>query len=156
MSNAAATLVGQNLGAKELERAEKSVLFSVKYNIVFMGLVMLTFLIFPEQIIRIFTSDEAVLGYGAHALQIIGAGYIFFGIGMVFTQALNGAGDTKTPTIINLVSFWIFQIPFAYFLAYTLELSSTGAFIAIPAAEVLIAVLSWYYFRKGKWKAVKV
>lgn len=156
LSNAAATLVGQNLGAKELERAEQSVLLSVKYNIIFMGLVMVTFLIFPEQIIRIFTSDEAVLSYGAHALQIIGAGYIFFGIGMVFTQALNGAGDTRTPTIINLVCFWIFQVPFAYFLAYVLELSSTGAFIAIPAAEVLIALLSWYYFRKGKWKAVKV
>lgn len=156
LSNAAATLVGQNLGAKELERAEQSVLLSVKYNIIFMGLVMVTFLIFPEQIIRIFTSDEAVLSYGAHALQIIGAGYIFFGIGMVFTQALNGAGDTRTPTIINLVCFWVFQIPFAYFLAYVLELSSTGAFIAIPAAEVLIALLSWYYFRKGKWKAVKV
>ena len=156
LSNAAATLVGQNLGAKELERAEQSVLLSVKYNIIFMGLVMVTFLIFPEQIIRIFTSDEAVLSYGAHALQIIGAGYIFFGIGMVFTQALNGAGDTRTPTIINLVCFWVFQVPFAYFLAYVLELSSTGAFIAIPAAEVLIALLSWYYFRKGKWKAVKV
>lgn len=156
LSNAAATLVGQNLGAKELERAEQSVLLSVKYNIIFMGLVMVTFLIFPEQIIRIFTSDEEVLSYGAHALQIIGAGYIFFGIGMVFTQALNGAGDTRTPTIINLVCFWIFQVPFAYFLAYVLELSSTGAFIAIPAAEVLIALLSWYYFRKGKWKAVKV
>ena len=156
LSNAAATLVGQNLGAKELERAEQSVLLSVKYNIIFMGLVMVTFLIFPEQIIRIFTSDEAVLSYGAHALQIIGAGYIFFGIGIVFTQALNGAGDTRTPTIINLVCFWVFQVPFAYFLAYVLELSSTGAFIAIPAAEVLIALLSWYYFRKGKWKAVKV
>lgn len=156
LSNAAATLVGQNLGAKELERAEQSVLLSVKYNIIFMGLVMVTFLIFPEQIIRIFTSDEAVLSYGAHALQIIGAGYIFFGIGMVFTQALNGAGDTRTPTIINLVCFWVFQVPLAYFLAYVLELSSTGAFIAIPAAEVLIALLSWYYFRKGKWKAVKV
>lgn len=156
LSNAAATLVGQNLGAKELERAEQSVLLSVKYNIIFMGLVMVTFLIFPEQIIRIFTSDEAVLSYGAHALQIIGAGYIFFGIGMVFTQALNGAGDTRTPTIINLVCFWVFQVPFAYFLAYVLELNSTGAFIAIPAAEVLIALLSWYYFRKGKWKAVKV
>lgn len=156
LSNAAATLVGQNLGAKELERAEQSVLLSVKYNIIFMGLVMVTFLIFPEQIIRIFTSDEAVLSYGAHALQIIGAGYIFFGIGIVFTQALNGAGDTRTPTIINLVCFWVFQVPFAYFLAYVLELSSTGAFIAIPAAEVLIALLSWHYFRKGKWKAVKV
>lgn len=156
LSNAAATLVGQNLGAKELERAEQSVLLSVKYNIIFMGLVMITFLIFPSQIIRIFTSDEAVLNFGAHALQIIGAGYIFFGIGMVFTQALNGAGDTRTPTMINLVSFWIFQIPLAYLLAYSLELSSTGVFIAIPAAEVLIAALSWYYFKRGKWKAVKV
>ena len=156
LSNAAATLVGQNLGAKELERAEQSVMLSVKYNIIFMGLVMITFLVFPEQIIRIFTSDEAVLGYGAQALQIIGLGYIFFGIGMVFTQALNGAGDTRTPTIINLVCFWVFQIPLAYFLAYVLDLSSTGVFIAIPAAEVLIAILSWYYFKKGKWKVVKV
>lgn len=156
LSNAAATLVGQNLGAKELERAEQSVMLSVKYNIVFMGLVMITFLIFPEQIIRIFTNDEAVLGYGAHALQIIGVGYIFFGIGMVLTQALNGAGDTKTPTMINFICFWVFQVPLAYFLAYTLDLSSTGVFIAIPAAEVLIAAMSWYYFKKGKWKKIKV
>lgn len=156
LSNAAATLVGQNLGAKELERAEQSVMLSVKYNIVFMGLVMITFLVFPEQIIRIFTNDEAVLGYGAHALQIIGAGYIFFGIGMVLTQALNGAGDTKTPTMINFICFWVFQVPLAYFLAYTLDLSSTGVFIAIPAAEVLIAAMSWYYFKKGKWKKIKV
>lgn len=156
LSNAAATLVGQNLGAKELERAEKSVMLSVKYNVIFMGLVMITFLVFPEQIIRIFTSDEAVLGYGAHALQIIGAGYIFFGIGMVLTQALNGAGDTKTPTMINFICFWVFQVPLAYFLAYTLDLSSTGVFIAIPAAEVLIAAMSWYYFKKGKWKKIKV
>jgi putative MATE family efflux protein len=156
LSNAAATLVGQNLGAKELERAEQSVMLSVKYNVVFMGLVMLTFLVFPEQIIRIFTNDEAVLGYGAHALQIIGAGYIFFGIGMVLTQALNGAGDTKTPTMINFICFWVFQVPLAYFLAYTLDLSSTGVFIAIPVAEVLIAAMSWYYFRKGNWKKIKV
>lgn len=156
LSNAAATLVGQNLGAKELERAERSVMLSVKYNVIFMGLVMITFLVFPEQIIRIFTSDEAVLGYGAHALQIIGAGYIFFGIGMVLTQALNGAGDTKTPTMINFICFWVFQVPLAYFLAYTLDLSSTGVFIAIPAAEVLIAAMSWYYFKKGKWKKIKV
>ncbi|NOS83609.1 MAG: MATE family efflux transporter [Ignavibacteria bacterium] len=156
LSNAAATLVGQNLGAKELERAEQSVMLSMKYNIVFMGLVMITFLIFPEQIIRIFTNDEAVLGYGVHALQIIGAGYIFFGIGMVLTQALNGAGDTKTPTMINFICFWVFQVPLAYFLAYTLGLSSTGVFVAIPVAEVLIAAMSWYYFKKGKWKKIKV
>lgn len=156
LSNAAATLVGQNLGAKELERAEQSVMLSVKYNVIFMGLVMITFLVFPEQIIRIFTSDEAVLGYGAHALQIIGAGYIFFGIGMVLTQALNGAGDTKTPTIINFICFWVLQVPLAYFLAYVLDLKSTGVFIAIPVAEVLIAAMSWYYFKKGKWKKIKV
>ncbi len=156
LSNAAATLVGQNLGAKELERAEQSVMLSVKYNVIFMGLVMITFLVFPEQIIRIFTSDEAVLGYGAHALQIIGAGYIFFGIGMVLTQALNGAGDTKTPTMINFICFWVFQVPLAYFLAYVLDLRSTGVFIAIPVAEVLIAAMSWYYFKKGKWKKIKV
>lgn len=156
LSNAAATLVGQNLGAKELERAEQSVLLAVKYNMIFMGLVMLTFLIFPEQIIRIFTHDEAVLSYGAHALQIIGAGYIFFGIGMVLTQALNGAGDTKTPTMINFICFWVFQVPLAYILANTFGMSSTGVFVAIPVSQVLVAAMSWYYFKKGKWKKIKV
>jgi len=156
LSNAAATLVGQNLGAKELERAEQSVLVSAKYNIVFMGLVMITFLIFPSQIVRIFTDNEAVLDYGSHALQIIGAGYIFFGIGMVMTQALNGAGDTKTPTLINFICFWFFQVPLAYLLAYTFGLSSTGVFVAIPVSQVLVALLSWYYFKAGKWKLIKV
>jgi Na+-driven multidrug efflux pump len=103
-----------------------------------------------------FSQDEAVVAYGAKALEIIGMGYIFYGIGMVMTQALNGAGDTKTPTIINFVCFWLIQIPFAYFLAKGLGLKSTGAFIAIPAAETLIALVAWYYFKKGKWKTVKV
>ena len=156
LSNAAATLVGQNLGAKEVHRAEQSVLLTAKYNAIFMGIVMLLFLCLPEAIIRIFTHDEAVIPFGAQALRIIGAGYIFYGIGMVMTQALNGAGDTKTPTIINLVGFWVFQIPFAYFLAKGLDLKATGAFIAIPVAESLIAVIAFYYFRKGKWKEVKV
>jgi putative MATE family efflux protein len=156
LSNAAATLVGQNLGAKEIHRAEKSVYVATKYNAVFMGIVMLMFLIFPEPIIRIFTDDAAVLKYGAESLQIIGTGYIFFGIGMVMTQALNGAGDTKTPTVINFICFWLFQIPLAYFLAKGIGMQSTGAFIAIPAAEVMISVISWYYFRKGNWKQVKV
>lgn len=156
LSNAAATLVGQNLGAKEINRAEQSVMMALKYNIIFMGIVMLLFLIFSDAILRIFTSDEAVIGYGATALQIIGAGYIFFGIGMVMTQALNGAGDTKTPTLINFICFWLFQIPLAYFLAMGVGMQSTGAFAAIPAAEVLVALMSWYYFKKGKWKTVKV
>jgi putative MATE family efflux protein len=156
LSNAAATLVGQNLGAKQLQRAEQSVMITAKYNALFMGFVMLLFLFLANPIIRIFSNDEAVIAYGARALQIIGSAYIFYGIGMVMTQALNGAGDTKTPTIINLVGFWLFQIPLAYLLAKGLDLQSTGAFIAIPVAETFIALIAWYYFKKGKWKEVKL
>lgn len=156
LSNAAATLVGQNLGAKEIHRAEQSVLLTAKYNAIFMSFVMVLFLFFSEPVIRIFTDDEAVVKYGVKSLQIIGSGYIFYGIGMVMTQALNGAGDTKTPTLINFVCFWLFQIPFAYFLAKGLDLKSTGAFISVPVAETLIALIAFYYFRKGKWKEVKV
>jgi putative MATE family efflux protein len=156
LSNAAATLVGQNLGAKQLERAEQSVLLTAKYNAAFMSFVMVLFLFFSNPIIRIFTQDEGVVAYGAQALQIIGSAYIFYGIGMVMTQALNGAGDTRTPTVINFICFWLFQIPLAYFLAIGLDMKSTGAFIAIPVAETLIALVAWYFFKKGKWKEVKV
>ena len=156
LSNAAATLVGQNLGAKQMLRAEQSVMLTAKYNAVFMSFVMILFLFFANPIIRFFTQDEAVVAFGVRALQIMGAGYIFYGIGMVMTQALNGAGDTRTPTIINFVCFWLFQIPLAYFLAAGIGLKATGAFIAIPVAESLIALLAWYYFKRGKWKEVKV
>lgn len=156
LSNAAATLVGQNLGAKQVERAEQSVLITAKYNAIFMSFVMILFLFFSEPIIRLFSTDDAVVAYGALSLQIIGSAYIFYGIGMVMTQALNGAGDTRTPTLINFVCFWLFQIPLAYFLAKGIDLKSTGAFIAIPVAETVIALVAWYYFRKGKWKEVKV
>jgi putative MATE family efflux protein len=156
LSNAAATLVGQNLGAKQPERAAQSVLLTTKYNVIFMGFVMLLFLFLPERIIHIFTKDEAIASYGAEALQIIGSGYIFYGIAMVMTQALNGAGDTKTPTLINFVCFWLFQIPLAYLLAKGFHLGCKGAFIAVPVAESLIAIVAFYYFRKGKWKEVKV
>lgn len=156
LSNAAATLVGQNLGAKKPERAEKSVMLTAKYAAIFMGMVMLLFLFVPTYIIHIFSNEVAVVAYGAQALQIIGIGYIFYGIGMVMTQALNGSGDTKTPTIINFVGFWLMQVPLAYLLAITFNLKTTGVFIAIPAAEILIALFAWYYFRKGKWKTLKV
>jgi putative MATE family efflux protein len=156
LSNAAATLVGQNLGAKEFERAEKSVMLTAKYNVFFMGFVMLLFLFFSNPIIRLFTHDEAVIKYGVLSLQIMGAGYIFYGISMVMTQALNGAGDTRTPTYINLVGFWLFQIPLAYYLAKGLDWKATGAFIAIPIAETFIALLAWYFFKRGKWKTVEV
>lgn len=156
LSNAAATLVGQNLGAKHVDRAEQSVFITAKYNAIFMAFVTLIFLLFAEPIVRIFTQEESVVAYGTEALRIIGSGYIFYGIAMVMTQALNGAGDTRTPTIINFVCFWLFQIPFAYVLAKGFGLGSTGAYLAIPAAQVLIALLAWYYFKKGNWKKIKV
>jgi putative MATE family efflux protein len=156
LSNAAATLVGQNLGAKQIERAQKSVLLTAKYNAIFMSFVTVLFLFFANPIIRFFTKDEAVIEFGTLSLQIIGSGYIFYGVGMVMIQALNGAGDTKTPTVINFVCFWLIQVPLAYFLAKGLDLKSTGAFIAIPVAETLIALIAWYYFKKGNWKKVKV
>ncbi len=156
LSNAAATLVGQNLGAKQPERAERSVLLTMKYNAIFMAGVMLLFLLFASPIISIFTKDPEVHRFGVLSLQIIGSGYIFYGIGMVMIQALNGAGDTKTPTWINFIGFWLFQIPLGYLLAKTFSLGPLGAFIAIPVAESAIALAAWYYFKKGKWKEVKV
>jgi putative MATE family efflux protein len=156
LSNAAATLVGQNLGAKQLERARKSAMLTAKYNAIFMSFVMILFLFFSEPIVRFFTKDEAVIKYGVQSLQLFGSGYIFYGIGMVMTQALNGAGDTRTPTIINFVCFWLFQVPLAYVLAKDLDMKATGAFIATPVAETMIALLAWYYFKKGKWMELKV
>jgi putative MATE family efflux protein len=156
LSNAAATLVGQNLGAGLPDRAIKSVNLTAKYNTFFMGFVMILFIFFSEPIIRFFSKDEEVVKFGTLALGIIGSGYIFYGIGMVMTQALNGAGDTRTPTFINFVGFWLFQIPLAYLLSKGLDLEATGAFVAIPVAETFIALVALYYFRKGKWKNVKV
>jgi len=156
LSNAAATLVGQNLGAKQIERAEKSAMLTAKYNASFMGGVMILFLFFAHPIISFFTKDEAIIKYGVQSLQTFGAGYIFYGIGMVMTQALNGAGDTRTPTIINFICFWVFQIPLAYFLSKGLDLKASGAFVATPIAETIIALVAWYYFKKGKWKEMKV
>ena len=156
LSNAAATLVGQNLGANQPERAEQSVLLTTKYNAIFMSFVMLLFLFFASPIISIFTGDPEVHRYGTLALQVIGSGYIFYGIGMCMIQSLNGAGDTRTPTWINFVGFWLFQIPFAYLLAKTFDMGPFGAFLAVPVAETLIALAAYYYFKKGKWKLVKV
>ena len=156
LSNAAATLVGQNLGAKQPERAQQSVLLTTKYNIIFMSFVTLLFVFFSDFIIGLYTSNAVILAYGSQALQIIGLGYIFYGIGMVMIQALNGAGDTKTPTWINIICFWTIQIPLAWLLAVYFELGPVGAFIAIPSAETVLALLAFYYFKKGKWKTVAV
>jgi putative MATE family efflux protein len=156
LSNAAATLVGQNLGAKQPDRAEKSAIITLEYNAIFMTGVMLFFLLLASPVIGIFTKDEEVHRYGTLALQTIGSGYIFYGIGMVMIQALNGAGDTKLPTWINFIGFWLFQIPLAYLLAKVFHLGPMGAFISIPVAETAIAIAAYIIFKKGKWKEVKI
>ncbi|HQW69532.1 MAG TPA: MATE family efflux transporter, partial [Flavobacterium sp.] len=142
LSNAAATLVGQNLGAKQPERAQQSVLLTTKYNIIFMSFVTLLFVFFSDFIIGLYTSNAVILAYGSQALRIIGLGYVFYGIGMVMIQALNGAGDTKTPTWINIICFWMIQIPLAWLLAVYFQLGPVGAFIAIPSAETVLALLA--------------
>jgi len=156
ISNAAATLVGQNLGAKKPERAEISVWKTGKYNAYFMALVSVVYLFFAYDIVGWFNDNPVVVENGGLCLQIIALGYIFYAYGMVVTQAFNGAGDTGTPTKINLVAFWLFQLPLAYLAAITFDLGALGVFIAITSAEVLLAIISIIWFRKGYWKKVQV
>ena len=156
MSNAAATLVGQNLGAEQPDRAEQSVWKTSKYNAWFIVIVSLVYLVFAEQIIRIFSNEVLIVEYGSLSLRIIAAGYIFYAYGMVVIQAFNGAGDTKTPTIINFFCFWVFQLPFAYLAALVFDWGVIGVFLAITIAEMLIAVIGVIWFKKGEWKKVKV
>lgn len=156
LSNAAATLVGQNLGAKDEQRAEEAVLKTAWYNAVFMAGVSLFFLLGAERIVDLFTPLPEVRAIATRALRIISAGYVFYGVGMVLVNAFNGAGDTRTPTVINVFCFWLFQIPLAYLLAKYFDLGPTGVFIAIPVAETVITVTSFIVFRKGRWKKVVV
>jgi Na+-driven multidrug efflux pump len=148
--------VGQNLGAKNPARAEQSVWKTAQYNAIFMAAVTLIFMLFAEGIVGFMNSDPQVARYAVQALRIISAGYIFYGVGMVMANAFNGAGDTKTPTIINFFGFWLFQIPLAYLLAVVLHMGPLGVFLAIPIAETAIAVAAFLLFRKGKWKTVQV
>ncbi len=152
LSNAAATLVGQNLGAGKPDRAEKSVWLSGLYNMLFLGGVSLVFILAPEVIMELFTSDAEVLAVGSNCLRIIAYGYMAYAYGMVIVQAFNGAGDTLTPTIINLGCYWLFQIPAAYALAVQWKLEGQGVFWAILAAETVMAAVAILLFRRGKWK----
>ncbi len=156
LSNSAATMVGQNLGAKEPGRAEEAVLKTAKYNALYMGFVMLVSLLGAEILTAFFTNDDAVQQIAVKAVRIIALGYIFYGIGMVMINAFNGTGDTWTPTKVNLFGFWCFQIPFAYFLAKYLGLGPTGVFIAVPVSETMITITGFILFKRGKWKTVKV
>lgn len=156
MSNAAATLVGQNLGAQQPERAEQSVWKTAKYNAIFMALVIILFLFGSDYITAFMNKDAGVVKIATEAIHIVSLGYIFYGVGMVVTSAFNGAGDTKTPTFINFFGFWLFQIPVAYLLAITLDWGPTGVFIAIVTAEAGISIAGVIIFRRGAWKKVKI
>ncbi|WP_316819976.1 MATE family efflux transporter [Pedobacter gandavensis] len=156
MSNAAATLVGQNLGAKHLQRAVDAVMTTAKYIVIYMVFVMALTFIVGYYFISFFTNDQVVQEVALHALQIMSLGYIFYGIGMVLVSTFNGAGDTWTPTWVNFFGFWLFQIPLAFLLAKHFELGPTGVFIAIPVAEIGIAIAGYVLFKKGRWKTIKV
>jgi putative MATE family efflux protein len=156
LSMAAATLVGQNLGAKQPDRAEQSVMKCGTYNMTFLAIVGAIFLAFAELIVRLFTQEPEAGSVAASALRIFALGYVFFAWGMVLVQAFNGAGDTRTPTWINFGAFWICQIPLAWFLAKMSNLGPSGAFIAVPVAYLVFVVAAYVMFRRGDWKTIKV
>ena len=158
MSNAVATLVGQNLGAALPGRAELSVKITSKYNAVFMAVVTLVFMFFSRPLVGLFIpavhSEE--IKYAVLSLRIISSGYVFYGIGMVITQAFNGAGDTRTPTWVYFFGFWVFQVPFAWLLHRHTSLGIAGIFMAVPIAETLMSLAVFVLFRRGGWKRIKV
>ncbi|MGA7360347.1 MAG: MATE family efflux transporter [Candidatus Sulfotelmatobacter sp.] len=156
LSNAAATLVGQNLGAGHPERAEKAVWRTGLYNMIFLGAVGVIFIFFSEPIVRLFTHDPAVVPLGAACLRIVSYGNLGYAYFMVMMQAFNGAGDTITPTIVNFFGFWLFEIPLAYWLAIPLHMRSNGAFAAIAIAESSMAAASAVLFKQGRWKKKKI
>jgi putative MATE family efflux protein len=153
MSNAAATMVGQALGARKPDRAERAVWKAGFYNMIFLGIVGLVFVLFAPQIIGLFTHDPNVVPYGVDCLRIVAFGFLFYAYGMVLTQSFNGAGATWTPTIINLFVFWCWELPLAYVLAKLIGLGPRGVFLAITIAFSTLAVVSALVFRMGKWKA---
>ena len=152
LSSAAATLVGQNLGARAPERAESSVWVATKYNTIFLSAVAIVLVVFPATLVGLFTTEPDVLGYGASCLRLIGLGFPLYAVGMTMVQAFNGAGDTSTPTWLNLLCFWLLQLPLAYVLARSIDLGPTGVFVAAAIAESLLSVAAWIVFRRGSWK----
>ena len=152
MSNAAATMVGQALGAGKPERAERAVWKAGFYNMLFLGVVGIVFVVFAGNIIRLFTSETNVIRYGVDCLRIVASGFLFYAYGMVITQSFNGAGDTFTPTIINLFVFWFWEIPLAYVLALFFGLGPRGVFVAMTIAFSTLAVISAVVFKRGRWK----
>jgi putative MATE family efflux protein len=156
LANSAATLMGQNLGAGQPDRAATSVWRAALYNFIFLVSVAAVFIIWAEPLIRIFSTDPAVVTAGVKCLCWVSYGYGFYAYGMVIVQAFNGSGDTTTPTIINFFCYWLFQLPLAYFLAVETPLESTGVFMAITVAESFIAVIGILVFRRGRWRTKEI
>jgi len=156
MANASATLVGQNLGAGSADRAEQSVWRAAFFNMIVMAIITVLFFSLASPILGLFTTDSEALSNGIECLKIVSLGYVFYSYGMVITQSFNGAGDTRTPTVISFVGFWLFQIPLAYTLAKVFETGPTGVYIAVSVAETLMAIAGIIIFRQGRWKAVKI
>jgi len=156
LSGAAATMVGQNLGAKKPRRAERAVYLTGGYNMLFLGMVAAAFIGIPEMIVRLFTTDPAVAPYAVDCLRVVAYGNLAYAFGMVLVQAFNGAGDTVTPTIINLIGFWMLEIPLAWALAYRASMGVRGVFAAIPISELVITLMGLAMFLRGSWKRRKI
>jgi putative MATE family efflux protein len=156
LSGAAATMVGQNLGAHKPERAERAVYITAFYNMLFLAAVAVVFVAVPELIVSLFTTDPRVVPYAVDCLRIIGFGNVAYAFGMVMVQAFNGAGDTMTPTIINVIGFWLFEIPLAWTLTFPMQLGVRGVYIAIPIAELLVTLMGLAIFLRGRWKLKRI
>jgi putative MATE family efflux protein len=156
ISNASATLVGQNLGAKKPDRAERAVWVTGWVNMILLGVIGLILVLFPELFIRLFIDNENVIKSGVLGLRIISIGFIAYGLGMVLVNSFNGAGDTSTPLKINIFAFWMVEIPLAWFLAIKLGFREEGVFVAIVVAESLMTLIAWLVFRRGKWKLKEI
>jgi len=156
ISNAASTLVGQNLGAKKPERAERAVWVTGWVNMILLGVIGLILVLFPEPFIRFFIEESGAYNTGVQGLRIISIGFIAYGLGMVLVNSFNGAGDTTTPLKINIFAFWLVEIPLAWVLAIKGQMNENGVFIAIVIAESLMTLIAWLVFRRGKWKLKEV
>ena len=156
LGNAGATLVGQNLGAGKPERAARSAWRATTYNAIFMTVMGVIFIALAPEIVSWFSSEPQVLRYGISCLQIMGIGYPMYAVGMILVQALNGAGDTRTPSVLNFVCFWLVQVPLAYYLSGTMAYGPNGVFMTIVISETLLTILAVIVFRAGKWKHQKV
>jgi putative MATE family efflux protein len=156
LANAGATLVGQNLGAQQPDRAEAAIRIATRFNVILLGIVGAAFVIFAYPLVRLFTSDPETLTYGARALWIVSLAFPLYAAGMCMEAAFNGAGDTWTPTRLNFFCFWLGQVPLAWILADILGLGAMGVFIAVPISFSVLALWGWLLFKRGKWKLQRV